>query len=409
MEVGVSDPRRRGLDASDHAPPGPREPGNGSDPISSGHAGDGRDWSAQRKPGESVAHLRPVENRDAQAQKQADIFAEALAKVMQEQLEPELIEALPVLQKRRSSGIAASLVVAAGVAALVALVFGDAFQGSQGPAEADALSTPPIWQSLKSSLLPTPQRQRVPTLVVRDGSGPVNEPRSLGVNVNSPGPGATVTIEGMPAGAKLTIGRRMQTGEWRVPAAEISDASIIPPADFVGGMNLTIALHGSDGAALVKGLIRLAWTTVTPDGAAGVSAGAATAPSDPPAPTPQPQQQQPPLPVASLAPSGATPAEPPMREINPGEVAGFLGRAQQLLAAGDLQAARLLLLRAAEAHDARAALALAMTFDPMVSKQLGATEPEPDLAKARYWYQKAREWGAPEAQRQLDALASYTR
>jgi TPR repeat protein len=44
-----------------------------------------------------------------------------------------------------------------------------------------------------------------------------------------------------------------------------------------------------------------------------------------------------------------------------------------------------------------------------VSKQLGATEPEPDLAKARYWYQKAGEWGAPEAQRQLDALASYTR
>jgi len=44
-----------------------------------------------------------------------------------------------------------------------------------------------------------------------------------------------------------------------------------------------------------------------------------------------------------------------VREINPDEVAGFVRRAQELLTTGDLQAARLLLLRAAEAHDARAA------------------------------------------------------
>jgi hypothetical protein len=33
----------------------------------------------------------------------------------------------------------------------------------------------------------------------------------------------------------------------------------------------------------------------------------------------------------------------------------------------------------------------------------------PDLVQARNWYQKAREWGSPEAQRLLDALASYQR
>ena len=84
-------------------------------------------------------------------------------------------------------------------------------------------------------------------------------------------------------------------------------------------------------------------------------------------------------------------------------------RAQELLATGDLQAARLLLLRAAEAHDARAAFWLAKTFDPIMSKQLGVADPEPDLAQARKWYQKAEEWGAPEARRQLEALASYAR
>ena len=96
-----------------------------------------------------------------------------------------------------------------------------------------------------------------------------------------------------------------------------------------------------------------------------------------------------------------------MREINPDEVAGFLRRAQELLASGDVQAARLLLLRAAEAHDARSALLLAKTFDPIVSKQFGVTDP--DLAQARDWYQKAEEWGALEARRQLEALASYNR
>ena len=95
-----------------------------------------------------------------------------------------------------------------------------------------------------------------------------------------------------------------------------------------------------------------------------------------------------------------------MREIEPNEVAGFVKRAQELLATGDLQAARLLLRRAAEAHDSRAALLLAKTFDPIASKQFGAADPEPDLAQARNWYQKAEEWGAPEAQRQLEALAN---
>jgi TPR repeat protein len=96
-----------------------------------------------------------------------------------------------------------------------------------------------------------------------------------------------------------------------------------------------------------------------------------------------------------------------MRKINPDEVASFVKRAQELLVTGDLQAARFLLLRAAEAHDARAALYLAKTFDPIVSKQLGEGDLKPDLAQARKWYQKAEEWGAPEARRQLDALASY--
>jgi TPR repeat protein len=131
----------------------------------------------------------------------------------------------------------------------------------------------------------------------------------------------------------------------------------------------------------------------------------ASAPAVSPGPA-TPQQQQ--L-VVPPAPAAAASAEPPARDIDPNEVAGFIRRAQDLLTTGDLQAARLLLLRAAEAHDSRAALILAKTFDPIMSKPFGGADPEPDLAQARRWYQKADEWGAPEAQRQLDALASYSR
>jgi hypothetical protein len=387
------------------------EPGNDPDPISVVRAGN-QDWPAQRKLDETVAYLRSIARADSRTQKQPDIFAEAVAKVMQEEREPELFEAPSVLQNQ-ALGIAARFAVATGVAALIALAFVAAFPASQGPAAERALSALPTWQSLTSSLFPPLQHKPAPTLVVRDGNGPVNEPLSLGVNVNSPGASATVAIGGMPAGARLTAGRRMSAGEWRVPAQEISDTSIIPPADFVGVMNLTAELRGSDGAALVSSLVRLTWTSATPVGTVATPVGTVEAPASAAAvaagpaaaPTPPPQQSV----TSPGPPPAAARAEPPMREINPDEVAGFLRRAQELLASGDVQAARLLLLRAAEAHDARAALSLAKTFDPLLSKQFGAADPEPDLAQARNWYQKAEEWGALEARRQLEALASYNR
>jgi hypothetical protein len=93
--------------------------------------------------------------------------------------------------------------------------------------------------------------------------------------------------------------------------------------------------------------------------------------------------------------------------LSPNEIASLVRRAQELQANGDLQGARASLLRATDAHDARAALFLAKTFDPVISQQVGASVSGQDLAQALYWYQKARDWGSPDAQRQLDALARY--
>ena len=108
-------------------------------------------------------------------------------------------------------------------------------------------------------------------------------------------------------------------------------------------------------------------------------------------------------PVAPLAASPSPQADV-VRNLDPKEILVLVKRGQELLASGDVQSARLLLQRGAEARDARAALLLGTTYDPALLKQLGANGLA-DVAQARNWYQKAREWGEPDAQRQLEALA----
>jgi hypothetical protein len=113
--------------------------------------------------------------------------------------------------------------------------------------------------------------------------------------------------------------------------------------------------------------------------------------------------------VAPPAPEPASaPAAPALDPESP-EVAALVKRGQELAAAGDIAAARLTLRRAAEAHNAQAALALGATYDPTVLETLGIFGVTPDVAKARSWYEKAREYGSAEAPRRLDLLATRER
>jgi len=368
-----------------------------------------------RTPDENVAQF-PIRGHVLQSQKQPDIFAEALARAEQEQFDPELVE-VPSFPRHRRSMVGRFAMVATG-AAVVALVFVLAFPTSQGPGEDNAASALPTWESLKASLFPASAPKPAPALTVHDNSGYINEPLELGVSVDAPAPGMTVTIKWMPAGARLTAGRRASANEWRVPAQIISDAAIIPPTDYVGELNLAAELRGTDGATLVTAFVRLTWTSAQTGSASVAAASTAAVPPAPPAPPSppapvaaapqQPQAIAPPPPAATAVATPQAPAEP-IRELSPNEIAALVRRAQELLANGDLQGARLLLTRAADAHDARAALLLAKTFDPTASRQFSAADAGPDVDQARNWYQRAREWGSPEAQRQLDALASFPR
>ena len=138
---------------------------------------------------------------------------------------------------------------------------------------------------------------------------------------------------------------------------------------------------------------------------------------------PSPMQLQPvqiaavsanPPPPAERQLDGIT-AEPPIapppaqRKLDQEEIAVLLKRGKDLIANGDLAAARLVLRRAADANDAEAALALGATYDPYVLRALKVYGFKADPDMARVWYEKARELGSAAAPRRLEMLTSGMR
>jgi len=350
-----------------------------------------------------------------QRRENSEMFTKAVAQALQEQMEPALVEAPSVLRemsrRRALFSVVLSISIAVVVAAGIASVLVMAIPASQRPTN-DASSISAIWQQVKSSMLPAPQQpqlKRPATLAAQEGSALVNDALPLGIHVGAPPPAAFVAINGLPAGARLTSGRRV-ANEWRVPASEISGVSVIPSDGFVGQVQVTAELRDGDGAALVAGSTRLSWTAPPRAAAPPPAVNAVAVPpaarvaAVPPAASPA---VPPPAAVAPpIAPLAASP--PPqadvVRNLDPKEILVLVKRGQELLASGDILSARLLLQRAAEARDARAALLLGTTYDPALLKQSGANGLA-DVAQARNWYQKARQWGEPDAQRQLEALA----
>jgi TPR repeat protein len=110
------------------------------------------------------------------------------------------------------------------------------------------------------------------------------------------------------------------------------------------------------------------------------------------------------VPAVAVRAAQASPSASDAAALEPGEVQRLVRRGEEYLMQGDIAAARLLLGRAAEAHDARAAFSLAATYDPTVLKQLRVVGFRPDVAQARSWYEKAAEYGSAEASRRLAAL-----
>jgi TPR repeat protein len=91
------------------------------------------------------------------------------------------------------------------------------------------------------------------------------------------------------------------------------------------------------------------------------------------------------------------------------EITDLLKRGGEFVAAGNLGPARLALRRAAQAGDPQAAFVLATTYDPILLETRRVIGVVPDIAMARAWYEKAKEFGSTDASLRLQLLASRER
>jgi hypothetical protein len=214
----------------------------------------------------------------------------------------------------------------------------------------------------------------------------------LGLQISGGAAGLAVEITGLPPGTTLSSGRAMGQGAWRIVAANVGSAMIHPPQGFRGVLDFKVELRLADDSVIDRGSFRLEWTPVVASAAVASASDTSGISSDNHA--------------ASAAPSEPN-AIPPTAEsrLDRRQIELLIGRSQKLMTEGDFSAARTLLERAAEAHDARAALALGSTFDPIMLAILHARGIAPDLSLARYWYERASELGSEEANERLKLLA----
>jgi hypothetical protein len=117
-----------------------------------------------------------------------------------------------------------------------------------------------------------------------------------------------------------------------------------------------------------------------------------------------------PVQVAAVLPDvPGPPAQTRLRALDRDEIANLQRRSDELIGQGDIAGARLLLARAAEAGDVRAALALGATYDAANLARLGVRGIAPDAAQAWVWYARAAELGSGEASRRLEQFAQSVR
>jgi len=106
--------------------------------------------------------------------------------------------------------------------------------------------------------------------------------------------------------------------------------------------------------------------------------------------------------------SVASPREPMPIQPDREETAILIKQGKLFIANRDPAGARVVLERAAQYKDAEAALMLAATYDPVVLRELKVYGLAANSAKARSWYERAKEFGSTEAPRRLEILASAT-
>jgi hypothetical protein len=283
-----------------------------------------------------------------------------------------------------------------------------------------------------------------PKLIIQPSRGTSDEPVPLGLEVDGLAEEVVVYIESLVPGMELSLGTPVGADAWKIPATELGYAWIAPPQGFVGTAKLIAELRLPNNKIADRQAIHFAWESpsspapvlhqseeratlqsISPDGAIASSQALVTTragfdtkeiavvPSIPLAPVHiQHGIRRSKLPASMLrqldANENGAVLEPVQFKPDRNKIVMLLKRGKDLIAAGDLAAARLVLRRAADANSAEAALALGATYDPFVLRELKVYGFTPDAAMARVWYEKATDLGSPAAPRRLEMLTQET-
>jgi hypothetical protein len=227
----------------------------------------------------------------------------------------------------------------------------------------------------------------------------------LGIQVSGQAEGLALEISGLPSGTTISSGRQLGRGAWRILAADVDSATIQPPPGFSGTIDLAVELRRIDDTVVDRGSLHFEWLQKAAVVAERIESAFATATSessiDKAPPTVPPSDQNAIQDSTDSHVQHATDSNPDHEPLSV-----LIGQSEKLIAAGHVEAARALLQPAAEAHDARAALALGATYDPVMLAILQGPEGAADVSLALDWYKKAREFGSHEAQGRLKLLST---
>jgi hypothetical protein len=172
--------------------------------------------------------------------------------------------------------------------------------------------------------------------------------------------GYILVLSGLPPGSGLTGAERISSDSWLLTPDAMTRLSLTIPEWSASLFEVVIELRRMNGAFAAESR---AWLMVPPPAMAKAS-----------------------------------------RSADQAALKDLLDRSGQLLARGDVVAARTLYERAADMGSGAAALALGSTYDPSRLWSLGVFGMVGNKERARQWYARAEQLGHPEAKERLRAL-----
>lgn len=256
-----------------------------------------------------------------------------------------------------------------------------------------------------------------PNLQFHDISGPPGE--SIPLNIETDGAdegesGRLFIFSGIPEGVTLKPGGYF--GQfWAVNSKVFSELTLNAPEGFHGSFTVKVTQTGTSpddanrSATFTATIIEPAKPEATevipvdpPESTASKTVATIGQPEKPEITETVPVES--PEPTASKT-DAAPPREPASNPPNLKDKA-LMERATALFSNGDVSGARSVFEYLVSRGNARAAIALGGTYDPIILGQLYIRGLDADPEKASFWYRKAEELGSPDARSRLDALAS---